>query len=623
MRGLRLASVLLGLAAAAVGAARAESLPLIRTNQNHHPAGELHNGVLTLQLEVGKGIWHPEREDGAALPMYAFGQTGQALQNPGPLIRVPQGAAIHVSVHNTLPVPISVYGLAEPGAGDRQALHLAPGATQNASFKARTPGVYFYWGATNATELTTRRGVDSQLNGAIVVDPPGRNLKDEIFVISVWANGPPAVASEILATINGKSWPYTPSFQYAIGEPVRWRWINASDEAHAMHLHGFYYRVDAFNRNGRIENYSGDLRPRVVTQRIRPGEAFDMSWRPERAGRWLFHCHMLAHMVPPTLPSDALPNPAAAHAEEHAAHDAMGMGQLVLGVTVPARAGDPAPPPWHADRHLRLVIGDAANGDSPYALQLSESGHDPAGTAKPGLIGPPIVLTRGEPVEVEVVNHLQQPTAIHWHGIELESYYDGVPGWSGAATEITPPIAPGTSFIARMAPPRAGTFIYHTHWHDASQLTHGLYGPLIVLPPGEKFDPASDLTFVFSEGEFDTWGPMFLLNGRPQPRTLRLQTGKQYRLRLINISPDNVATQVSLHDGHGPVQWRIVAKDGADLAPEVVKPTAAETPITVGETYDAEFEADVPKELLLDFYLPGPKVHTMQTLVFAAPKAAD
>ena len=621
MKRLLLAGVFFWPAAAVAVAAAGQFLPVIRSNQNHHPAGELRNGVLTLQLEVGKGIWHPESEDGSALPIYAFGQAGQALQNPGPLIRVPQGTEIHVSVHNTLPLPISVYGLAEPGAGDRQALHLAPGATQSAIFKARTPGVYFYWGATHSTELSTRRGADSQLNGAIVVDPPGRSPKDEIFVISVMANGPPAVADEILASINGKSWPYTERFQYAIGEPVKWRWINASDEAHALHLHGFYYRVDAFNRDGRIENYSGNLRPRVVTQQIRQGETFDMSWSPERAGRWLFHCHMLAHMVPPTLPSDALPNSAAAHAEEHAAHDAMGMGQLILGVTVPARPGDPAPPPWHADRHLRLVISDPANRDSPYALQLSESAQATAGTAKPKLMGPPIVLRRGEPVEIEVVNHLPQPTAIHWHGIELESYYDGVPGWSGAATEITPPIAPGASFIARMAPPRAGTFIYHTHWHDASQLTRGIYGPLIVLPPAEKFDPASDLIFLFSAGEFDTLGPMFLVNGRPQLPALRLQTGKRYRLRLINISPDNVATQVSLHDGHGPVQWQIIAKDGADLAPEAIKSTAAEMPITVGETYDAEFETDAPKELLLDFYLPGPKVHTTETLVFAPAKA--
>lgn len=613
----------MGLLAAAVGAARAQSLPPIETNQNHHPAGELHNGVFTIQLEVGKGIWHPESEDGAGMAVYAFGEAGHQLQNPGPLIRVPQGTEIHASVHNTLPVPISVYGLAEPGAADRQALHLAPDATQSATLKAGTPGVYFYWGATTATDLRARHGIDSQLNGALVVDPPGGSPKDEIFLISIWANGPSILASEFVATINGKSWPYTERLQYAVGEPVRWRWINASDLGHAMHLHGFYYRIDAFNRNGRIENYSGDLRPRVVTHWIGPEETFDMSWSPERAGRWLFHCHMMAHMVPPTLPRDALVKPAASHSEEHAEHDAMGMGQLVLGVTVPARPGEPTPPPWHAERHLRLVIAEPGSGDRPYALQLSDSGQAFAGKAKPGLIGPPIVLTRGQPVDIEVVNHLPQPTAIHWHGIELESYYDGVPGWSGTATEITPPIAPGGSFIARMAPPRAGTFIYHTHWHDISQLTHGLYGPLIVLPPGEKLDPASDLAFVFSEGQFDTLGTMFLVNGLPQLPALRLQTGKRYRLRLINIAPNNVALQVSLHDGHGLAQWQIIAKDGADLPHGAIQPAPAETPITVGETYDAEFETDVPKELVLDFYLPGPKAHTTETLVFTAAKAAD
>jgi FtsP/CotA-like multicopper oxidase with cupredoxin domain len=50
-----------------------------------------------------------------------------------------------------------------------------------------------------------------------------------------------------------------------------------------------------------------------------------------------------------------------------------------------------------------------------------------------------------------------------------------------------------------MVPPRAGTFIYHAHWHDPSQLTIGIYGPLIVLPPEEKLDPTSDPTPGVSE----------------------------------------------------------------------------------------------------------------------------
>jgi len=82
-----------------------------------------------------------------------------------------------------------------------------------------------------------------------------------------------------------------------------------------------------------------------------------------------------------------------------------------------------------------------------------------------------------------VVNHLQEPTAIHWHGIELDSYSDGVPGFGGTAGSVTPPVAPGGTFTARFTPPRAGTFIYHTHWHNSAQLAGGIYGPLIVLEP--------------------------------------------------------------------------------------------------------------------------------------------
>jgi FtsP/CotA-like multicopper oxidase with cupredoxin domain len=47
-------------------------------------------------------------------------------------------------------------------------------------------------------------------------------------------------------------------------------------------------------------------------------------------------------------------------------------------------------------------------------------------------------------------------TAIHWHGIELDSYFDGVPGWGGTAGSVTPPIAAGQRFTAKFTPPRAG-----------------------------------------------------------------------------------------------------------------------------------------------------------------------
>src|SRR6266567_5087742 len=108
----------------------AESLPPIAINDNHKPSGILRDGVLTIQLEIAKGEWHPEADDGIALAVYAFGEAGRPLQNPGPLIRVPQGTELHVSLHNALAVTISVHGLGDPTRSGDATVHVAPGAVE-------------------------------------------------------------------------------------------------------------------------------------------------------------------------------------------------------------------------------------------------------------------------------------------------------------------------------------------------------------------------------------------------------------------------------------------------------------------------------------------------------------
>jgi len=236
-------------------------------------------------------------------------------------------------------------------------------------------------------------------------------------------------------------------------------------------------------------------------------------------------------------------------------------------------------------------------------FQLQQGPQAPAleGAAIPG---PPIVLTQGEPVEITVVNQMREPTAIHWHGIELDSYYDGVAYWGGAGERMAPPIAPGQSFVARFAPPRAGTFIYHTHWHNFLQLTGGLYGPLIVLPPGQTFDPETDKTMMIGLGGSDDLRSPLLLNGSAQPEPLRLKAGVKYRLRFINITPNNARIQVSLLAGSAPVRWRAVAKDGADLPPAQAIEQEASQMISVGETYDYEFTPTAKGDLRLEVLRP-------------------
>ena len=164
--------------------------------------------------------------------------------------------------------------------------------------------------------------------------------------------------------------------------------------------------------------------------------------------------------------------------------------------------------------------------------------------------GPTLVLKRGEPVEISLVNRLPESTAIHWHGMELESYYDGVHGFSGAGQRVTPLIEPGGSFVVRFTPPRAGTFMYHTHLHDDRQLTSGLYGAMIVLDEGETFDEATDHVIVMGRSRPGT-RPTAVLNGQNALRMV-WKAGVRHRIRLINITPSDIFAVV-LQTTAGPV----------------------------------------------------------------------
>ena len=255
-----------------------------------------------------------------------------------------------------------------------------------------------------------------------------------------------------------------------------------------MHLHGFYFDVDSLGNGGRDTLYAAGQKPRVVTQLMSPGSTMSMTWNAERAGNWLFHCHLMVH-VSPTLYVDGSPKP---RDTSHAAHDASaGMSGMVMGITV---RGPTATPAEHADnatptRRITLLMQVEPNrfaGAPAYGFVLADqSAPTPSSTRVP-VPGPTLVLERGQPVEITLFNKLPEATAIHWHGMELESYYDGVHGWSGAGTRVTPMIEPGGRFVVRFTPPRAGTFMYHTHLHDKVQLTSGLYGAMLVVEPGRE-----------------------------------------------------------------------------------------------------------------------------------------
>ena len=478
-------------------------------NDNRAPGGELREGVLTLRLELRRGLWHPEGEDGEAIPVYAFGEAGKPLQVPGPLVRVPEGTVVEVSVRNTLAVAATLHGLQERPADMRDVVTVDAGATHEMRFAAGDPGTYLYWARTPDGLRGDRRVADALAGGALVVDAQGAPTDDRILVLERW-NGPTRTA------VNGKSWPFTERLTYQQGKPVHWRVVNASDLSHPMHLHGLHYTIDGVGDGGRYRPYDAAERPLVFTHNVEIGETFEMTWVPHEPGRWLFHCHRQPHM---RLPIDLDPADVTVADDHEHAHD---------------------------DRTLAPAAPEERTG--------------------PALSGPPIVLEQGQPVEIAVVNRLDDATAIHWHGMELESYYDGVPIISGIGDRRAPPVGPGQTFVARMTPPRAGTLLYHTHWHDAQQLTGGVHGPLIVMPAGRTHDAATDKTFLFSQTPREPFGAaMLLMNGVPQPTTMELATGTKYRFRFMNITPSVANLRVSLRQAGVPVEWRAVAKDAVDL----------------------------------------------------------
>jgi hypothetical protein len=99
-------------------------------NENRTPAGKLENGLLTLHLVMAQGKWYPEadgREPSLDVPV--FGEDNGPLTNPGPLIRVPEGTRLHVSVRNAYQKTLFVHGLGE--AAGKASVKVGPGETHD------------------------------------------------------------------------------------------------------------------------------------------------------------------------------------------------------------------------------------------------------------------------------------------------------------------------------------------------------------------------------------------------------------------------------------------------------------------------------------------------------------
>ncbi|HKE49507.1 MAG TPA: multicopper oxidase domain-containing protein, partial [Rhodanobacteraceae bacterium] len=513
----------------------------------------------------------------------AFAETGGRLTTPGPLIRVREGTRLAIAWHNRTGDDVYVHGFAT--SRDAPPLRVPAHGEAATEFDAASTGTFYYWGSLKPVAAFSEDR-DSQLAGAFVVDPAAGAPNDRIFVIKRLGADFEGVSigSGLGAwAINGRSWPETERLTYSVGEKIEWRFINPTSHRHPMHLHGTYFRVTHEGDGTHDVAVPAERQKLVVTEAMHEGGTMTIEWSPERPGNWLFHCHVMFHVVPENRLHDMI------WYDEYAdlPHDRH-MAGLVLGVhAVAANAAMSAPA--NAPRRMTLRVaerpgvtyeGEGLKGPGlGYAL-------DGGPVSAPG---PVIALERDRPVEITVVNTIRHATAVHWHGIELESYYDGVPHWGGNGTRLMPDIAPGAQFVARFTPPRAGTFIYHTHFNDYVQLASGLYGPLIITEPGHAFAPATDHVFVFGQHGFEDDKSPLLVNGAAAlPETWRAGV---HRVRLIGMTPNNSVNVTLTRDG-APATWTPRARDGADLPDTLRTAGTAKVEVFPGQTYDYDVVAD-------------------------------
>lgn len=180
--------------------------------------------------------------------------------------------------------------------------------------------------------------------------------------------------------------------------------------------------------------------------------------------------------------------------------------------------------------------------------------------------GPVIVIKKGEWISLTVENRLDEPTALHVHGLSKPNSEDGVPD-----IELgTPKIMPGESYTYKFFAWQSGTFLYHSA--KENQIAQGLMGAFIVLPADDEIDtndiPFKDYVLVLQQWQvnqpelgkvyygtykpemFDVNPNFFTINGKAFPNTTPLYTkyGAKIRIRFINKSSNSHTMHIHGHD---------------------------------------------------------------------------
>ena len=249
--------------------------------------------------------------------------------------------------------------------------------------------------------------------------------------------------------------------------------------------------------------------------------------------------------------------------------------------------------------YARAATGAITLEAAPATLRLAGTAATDVWAYNTLVPGPLLRVKKGEGVDVKLVNKLNQPTSLCWHGVRIINSMDGVAGLTQK------PVMPGESFDYRFTPPDSGCFWYHPHaWpSSAEQIGRGLYGVLIV---DEAEPPAvdDDLLVVISDWVLDDrgriedtfhdpqparpggrTGALLTVNGKPVPDERTIRPGARIRLRLLNACSERIAIL-----GFVGLQTTVIAIDGQPS--EIFKPARDAVPLGPGSR--VELMLDVP-----------------------------
>ncbi len=207
--------------------------------------------------------------------------------------------------------------------------------------------------------------------------------------------------------------------------------------------------------------------------------------------------------------------------------------------------------------------------------------------------GPTIEVVEGDIVRIFVTNRLPEVTSVHWHGQRLPNGMDGVTGLT------QPPIQPGKTFMYEFEARRAGTFMYHPHADEMTQMAMGMMGSWVTHPKNPKF-MSVDRDFVFLLNSYDidpgSYTPkintmldfnLWTFNSRAFPGIDPFVVSKndRVRIRVGNLTMTNHPIHIHGHE------FEVTGTDGG-WVPKTARWPEVTTDIAVGQMRAVEFIAN-------------------------------